>query len=144
MNWGTSIAVFYCVFVALFLTLVISSAQEEFHLVREDYYAAELNHEDRLTQMRNLQELGSSVDVRYISQAEEIQIRLPENTDLSRGSIWLYRPSDSRQDIHLDLEGQMALAIPAKDMTAGLWRIQTEWTAENGKTYWQEQTMVLP
>ena len=147
MNWGTSIALVYGAFVALLLTLVFASAQEDFHLVREDYYAAELAHEDRLEQIRNLQELGASVDVAFIPQSQELRVALPANTDVIQGSVWLYRPSDSRQDRHFDLasdQADVSYLIATNDLNPGLWRVQTEWKASNGKAYWQEHTLVLP
>lgn len=147
LNWGTSIAIFYGIFVLLFLSLVVASTKEDFHLVRKDYYAAELVHEDRMNQIRNLEASGSDIDIHVRPEKKLMEIQIPENIRPTQGKIWLYRPSDARLDKTWDVmkaDNPNQILISLAGLQGGMWRCQLQWTDREGVEYWFEQQVVFP
>ena len=47
-NWGTKIGLFYSSFVLFILGMIFLSSQEQYDLVTEDYYAAEINFQSTI------------------------------------------------------------------------------------------------
>ena len=142
MNWGIRITFAYLAFVALILSLVIGSVQQDFHLVTKDYYAQELAYESRINELQNTH--GLEVQPIIQKQPGELTIHLPSTLTDIKGTIHLYRPSDARLDrkwdIALSPSGQQSL--PTAGLRKGLWKVQLEWEA-TGKTYYFEKSLIL-
>ena len=56
-NWGYKITVFYLVFIAGIMYLVIQSSRQKMDLVTTDYYAQELKYQDKIDQSKRAGEL---------------------------------------------------------------------------------------
>jgi nitrogen fixation protein FixH len=72
-----------------------------------------------------------------------LSVRLPPGHGAdARGTVTLYRPSDSRADqiVRLSVDASGAQQVALTGLAAGRWRVQVEWEA--GETpYYYEQTM---
>ena len=145
MNWGMKIAIAYSSFVVLMLVLVFASATQEFHLVREDYYAAEMDYESHLEKVRNTESLSSKVEVWYEADQETIGIRLPADIKQSSGNVLLYYPTSARKDreIHWESTSETSLLFEAKELASGLCRVKLTWESE-GISYFSEHMLYLP
>jgi hypothetical protein len=131
--------------VLLMLALVFASATQEFHLVREDYYAAEMVYESHLQKTRNTENLSSRVEVWYEADQEKIGIRLPADIKRSSGSLLLYYPTSARKDreISWDPTTETELLFDAKALASGLCRVKLDWVSE-GIPYFSEHMLYLP
>ncbi|MEM7659135.1 MAG: FixH family protein [Bacteroidota bacterium] len=145
MSWGIKIAIAYSSFVLFMLALVFASATQDFHLVREDYYAAELDYEHHLDRVRNAQALTAPVQVQLDADHQQILVQLPEDIATSSGQVLFYYPTDSHQDQERTWEqesGQEILLSPER-LASGLVRIKINWDSE-GTLYYHEQLIYLP
>lgn len=143
MSWGYRILLLYLGFVALIVTLVFASTQQEFQLEVKDYYGKEKEVNDHLQRVNNSRNLQQQVQISYDAGARGINIRFPEAMEGISGQVQLFRPSDSRLDRFVTLSAGDRQLIPADDMLHGLWRVRINWSA-GGVNYYDEAPLNLP
>lgn len=141
MNWGIKIIILYAGFVVMILGFVIAASMQDFHMVNEDYYAAEQRYGQQVERIRNTRQLAAQPEIQY--QGGAVQIRFPEGATAEAGSLLLYRPSDSRLDRREALnlqDGQQT--IRTGSLARGLWRAQLSWE-QGGKGYFVEKVLIV-
>jgi nitrogen fixation protein FixH len=145
LNWGTGIAIFYSLFVLVMVFMVIKSAQNQSHLVQENYYRKDLNYESFRQKRENAQNMAEQVTIQYLSNQSQIRLQFPSDMATASGEIAMYRPSnkflDKKLKLVLDKNGQMLIPV-TKEMAKGLWKIQLDWENEN-RLYYCEENIVI-
>ena len=65
--------------------------------------------------------------------------------EIEQGNVVLYRPSDARHDLRVDvsLDDAYAQVIVVEKPLRGLWSARLSWQME-GEGYYLEETVVLP
>ena len=63
MNWGNSIILTFVLFASFVIYLVVQTFRASTDLVAEDYYAQEINYQQKIEQRANLEKLGEKVSV---------------------------------------------------------------------------------
>lgn len=144
MNWGWRIVVLYGGFVALILTLVIGSVQQEYHLVTENYYAEEIAYGDKMEKMANASALTAPLEILLDREKDLLRIKYPDNPSSLDGEIRLYRPSNAREDQAFEVlpDSNHEQAIDLDALARGMWRVQVEWS-DGQKSYFKEQVLIL-
>ncbi len=139
MNWGHKITIVFILFAAGMLTLVIKSMRTRIDMASDNYYAAELRHQQTMDATANANRLLTQV---RISQHEEVlEIVLPAEMREQQltGEIHFYRPSDARKDFKMpltpDVEGR--IFVGRQRLSKGTYNIKLQWEA-GGKPYYQE------
>jgi hypothetical protein len=143
-NWATGVVFVYSAFALSTTAFVTFAMSRSVDLVRADYYAESLRHDDRLQAIDNAARLGSAAAV--VAQAGSIEIALPPSQRATaRGTITLYRPSSAAADRHLDLTidaaGRQRVAMG--DAAPGLWIVQLAWSA-GGREFYLERPITVP
>lgn len=143
MNWGTRIIIMYVGFVALIITLVVVSMRQQVDLVTPDYYAKELKYQTNIDKTKNYNELKTSL--KCTIQSENIVIDFPDEhkTEMIRGEVLIYKPSDAKSDKLITIEsnnGQML--IPTSVFIKGMYKVKVDWQV-NGIDYFSEQVINL-
>lgn len=141
MNWGIKIVILYTGFVVMILGFVIAASMQDFHMVNEDYYAAEQRYGQQVERIHNTRLLPAQPEILYTEGG--IDIRFPEGVSADAGSLLLYRPSDAGLDRRatLDLVGGQQ-RIETGRLARGLWRAQLSWE-QGGTGYYVEQVIVV-
>jgi hypothetical protein len=141
MNWGHKIAILYGAFACLIMFMVYKAMQEDVSLVTPDYYTQTLTYQDEINQRELTFESGRKPLVESMREAEQITVTFPVQEAIT-GKVWLYRPSDSEQDVHetFSLAVGEPLILSMKDKPFGLWRIKVNFKAA-GKDYLTEQVI---
>ncbi|MEM9718078.1 MAG: FixH family protein [Bacteroidota bacterium] len=145
MNWGTKIALAYLVFASGLFALVYKATQTEFHLVTENYYEKELQHNAQMIAKENSRNLKEPVKISYSPDLEAIQFSFPAEVEHLTGEVLFYHPVNSHKDQIFPiskLEGNQ-FHIDRNDLEAGRWKLQLSWTSE-GKNFFDEKTLFLP
>src|ERR1041385_2853899 len=140
MSWRIRITIVYLCFVALIVSMVVISASNKSELVAKDYYAQELNYQQRIDAIANEQALAESV-MHEIKQAG-INFFYPvteQQKDFS-GEIVFFRPSDSSKDLKLKLQfdSEGNLFVSKKILSKGLYKMCISWH-NKGKDYYKEE-----
>lgn len=137
MNWGHGIIIGFGLFVAYILYFVFASYQQEMDLVSEDYYAQEVNYQDRIDQTENGLQWENEVQLEGVASGLQITFSESALAGLSQGTVKIFRPSDVKLDLTLpltlDTAGQMT--IPAQLIKQGRYEVQFFWETSNGPVY---------
>lgn len=142
MSWGKKIAIFYTVFAVSMLSAVIFASMQTLHLVSEDYYQEEIAYENRIQEIKNVQELGEEVKVEQVSESE-FSFHFPKSAQEAIGLIQFYRPSDARLDRAFPIklaDGKQLILVD--ELAGGNWQVQIQWV-QDGKAFYQELDVSL-
>jgi len=139
MNWGKSIVLAFILFGCFIGYMVMRAFQENFDLVTEDYYAEEINYQQKLDKLSAASRDGQEVQVKQ--DGDKILLVFPnENV---RGTIQFYHPSrklfDRKYEIKLEGRSQR---IDRSDLVAGNYRVNISWDT-SGKEYYQESKLYI-
>jgi hypothetical protein len=142
MSWGYKITILYLGFVGFMIFMVIQCVQQDLFLVRDDYYEADLNYQEKFESMENAAPFISQLQVERDGEGNLI-LTYPadfEGKDLN-GKIHLYRPSNSNLDRFFDINLSQGTTqiLPAQNLTGGLWEIRMECEAEGVEYYFEKE-----
>ena len=144
MSWGYKITFLYLGFVAMILTLVFMSLQQDIHLVTENYYEKEHDFTKQVQNSFNSASLETPLQMDYQAKAKVFQLQFPQGFEGIEGTIQFYRPSDAKEDfeVKIEVDGQNLQQIDTKDLIAGLWKINVNWSA-GGKEVFDEKQLIF-
>lgn len=138
MNWGLRIGLLYGGFVAGIVAMVVLSTQQQIDLVRTDYYAAELKHQDRIDETANATALNGKVALSRNGEAVNIQLPADLNGKNIKGTAYFYRPSDAKLDLTFPLQpDSTGSQLITGKLTPGIYNVQVQWNCD-GKNYFSE------
>ena len=139
MNWGNRIVVAFVLFAAFIGYMVVKAFQEDFDLVAEDYYAQEINYEQKMVKLANAESLGKKVDSRQ--EAKNLVFKFPDRN--VSGTVQFYHPSREIFDKTFDITPSEGLQVISKqELIPGNYRININWNAD-GKDYLQESKIFI-
>lgn len=143
-NWGTRIAIFYLVFVAGMIYLVVRSSQQSIELVTDDYYAQEIKYQERIDQINRTSSLSEQPFINYDQDIISIDLPAEFKGKEVKGTLLLYCPSNSVNDKSMSFQtkdGLIRMSVPEKNN--GQHEIQISWEA-NGTTYYADKKIFIP
>ncbi len=144
MSWGIKITVLYVSFMVLIVTMVVISSSSKAELVAKDYYAQELNYQQRITAISNEQELNESISHELSNGTFVLSFPSASKSADFNGELVFFRPSDSSKDVKLKLnfneEGKQI--IDTRNYTKGVYKICISWH-NNGKDFYKEEVINL-
>jgi hypothetical protein len=140
MNWGLKIAIVYTGFVLLIGSMVFISVGNKSELVARDYYAQELDYQQRIDAMSNERILHKSIT--HFVSADSIQLSFPV-TDIAKdfeGELYFFRPSDMSKDVKLKLsfDANGEQRISKKQLAKGLYKMCISWKNHSTSFYKEE------
>ena len=143
MNWGHKIIIVYAIFVAGMLFLAFKSSKQNIDLVTEDYYAKELQYQQKIDESKRTALLSAPVNFEVINH--ELTIHFPKDFDTKKitGDVALYCPSDVKKDINKQFmvtDSAVNITIPAS--YHGLHYVKINWMAE-GVNYYFEKKIII-
>ncbi|MEQ9468047.1 MAG: FixH family protein [Ekhidna sp.] len=139
MNWGKGIVLAFICFAAFIGYMVVRSFQEDFDLVAEDYYAQEINYQQKLDKLSNTAEDGLSVSVKQ--NMEDVILEFP---DQASGKIDFYHPSRKLFDrsFNIELSKENIQRIAKSDLVPGSYRVNISWRS-NEEDYYQQSSIYI-
>jgi nitrogen fixation protein FixH len=144
LNWGTGIALVYTVFATATAGFVTFALGRPVELVSADYYEQSLRQDKRIAAERGAADLGPVLTVDE-SATPSATISLPAaQVPDARGTVTLYRPSDSRADQVVLLQPGVngVQRLPLDRLAAGRWLVQLRWSS-GGRDYYFERAVHL-
>ncbi|MEY4929347.1 MAG: hypothetical protein RI909_71 [Bacteroidota bacterium] len=139
MKWVVAAFVFFGLFIG---SLVVICVREDINLVSKDYYQQELNHQAKMTQQVNTNQLTDKPQLSF--EDHSVKLVFPFSSSMEKGVLRVVRPSDDQLDQQFELsamEGD-SQSFTLKVWEKGLYRVSLTWTME-GKDYYFEKVMVL-
>jgi hypothetical protein len=143
-NWGVKITAVYILFVMGIMYLVIQSSRQSVDLVTPDYYAEEIQYQEKINQTRRAEAL--SAPIQYSLREQLLEIRFPSEFKGKEinGTVLLYYPADSKKDLTVPIRteaNKMTLTIP--DKSSGMHILQVTWKS-GGEAYYFEEPLFIP
>ncbi len=143
MNFGVKITVLYISFVVLILTMVFMCFGQDVELVSADYYAQEIQFQDKINAINNEKSLGESIQ--HSINKNEIVLTI-DSVLLSNdfeGTINFFRPSDSSKDLKLKMKfANNEQVVSRKNLIHGAYKLQLSWTS-NKTNYFKEEVIFI-
>jgi nitrogen fixation protein FixH len=144
MNFGGKIVILYLSFVGLILTLVFMSYGQKVELVSTDYYAQEINFQQKINATNNEKSLSGS-SITHVINGNSVILKI-DSALLSndfKGTITFFRPSDSSKDFQLKMNFvNNEQIIETKELIHGAFKLQLSWTS-NEKNYFKEEVIFI-
>lgn len=144
MNFGGKIVVLYLSFVGLILTLVFMSYGQKVELVSTDYYAQEINFQQKINATNNEKSL-SGASISHVINGNSVILKI-DSALLSndfKGTATFFRPSDSSRDLSFKMNFvNNEQIIEAKELIHGAYKLQLSWTS-NQKNYFKEEVIFI-
>lgn len=144
MNFGGKIIILYLSFVGLILTLVFMSYGQKVELVSADYYAQEINFQQKINATNNEKSLsGASITHSINGNSVILKIDSVLLTNDFNGTVTFFRPSDSSKDFQLKMNFvNNEQIIDSKKLIHGAYKLQLSWTS-NQKNYFKEEVLFI-
>ncbi len=131
----------FVLFAAFILFMVVRAFQEDFDLVAEDYYAQEINYQNKLRQKANLYKLNDKVSI--FRENGHLILSFPKNTTCS-GEIHFYHISrkifDKKFTIDLDVGNRQIIKL--SELAAGQYSANITW-GDGNKEYFQQERIFI-
>lgn len=140
-NWGHGITVFYLIFVAAVVSVLIASFSVDHSLVADDYYAKDLAYQEQYNKAKKyLDAKQGDVKVKVLSEEESLEIYF-SSSNAVEGKVHFYRPSDQRKDFTVEIV-EKEIKFSTLSLERGNWILKIEWI-EAGETYYCEHKIYL-
>ena len=137
MSWGVKITILYIGFVVLILSMVAMTMRQKVDLVSKDYYAQELNFQNKIDQSNRANALVEPLN--WIVSNGKIEINFPKEFKNQKitGTINLFRPSDASLDKKIAVSSLQngKQIISTSTLKAGVYKIQIEWNVGEESFY---------
>ncbi len=140
-HWGTGITIFFLLFVVSMTCLVVATTRHPPQMVQPDYYALDLNYQERLEKKQNTAALAAPPQVYFDAARGSIQIKMSAGMIAQHGTVKCYRSSTTLDDYTAKIEDAAWLGIPAGHFTTGRWHVELDWVVADGKKYFWETTV---
>ncbi|MBS1544621.1 MAG: FixH family protein [Bacteroidetes bacterium] len=142
MNWGKWIVVSFILFALFIGTLTAVCMREDVSLVSRNYYQEELLFQQQIARMNNAAQLPERPSVR-ISDGQ-LEVAYSDFSNLEKGSLTLFRPSDEKLDRRFDLRtvSDPIQRFDVSQLPAGLYKVKLLWSSR-GKEYYTENNIYL-
>jgi len=144
MSWGLRITVLYMAFVALIVTLVVVSANQDIELESKDYYAQELKYQQKIDALNNTNELTSSVS--HLVNANDVLLNFPQDQAANgiKGDVLFFCQYDSKKDkrVVLSVNANGEQLIPFSLLSPGKYTMKISWNVL-GKDFYKESPITI-
>lgn len=143
-NWGHKLTLAFSAFVVFIFVMVYKAVNTDFQLVTKEYYKDELAYQEVIDGTNKANQLSTAVSIQQVN--DQLIIQLPEEMKQQTvtGTIWLYCPSEDKNDRKLVLtvneEGKQF--ISTKTIAAAGYWAKIRWQANN-QTYYTEQRITI-
>ena len=144
INWGTGIALSIIFFTLISLAFIYFAFNQEVNLVRDDYYEAELEYNEKMETLNRTANLKDNVRVSLDNKNLSIQFPQEFDWEKIKGKVLLYRPSDRRLDrsYDIDLDSTYIQLIKKDLLSPGMWKVQINWSIDTINYFNEEIIMV--
>lgn len=143
-NWGHKLTLAFSAFVIFIFVMVYKAVNSNFQLVTKEYYKEELAYQEVIDGTNKANQLSAAVSIQQVE--DQLIIQLPEEMKQQsvNGSIWLYCPSEDKNDrrIPLLVNGEGKQIISTKTIAAANYLAKIRWQANN-ETYYTEQRISI-
>jgi len=132
--------IFFAVYIGQF---VYRSMQKDLNLVRPDYYAEEIRHQNKIDLRASSIEENKATEI-TLSNENQLEIQFDASHTINEGKLTLFRSSDEKLDQHilLEISASNNSTIDLSTIKKGAWKIHLNYTVDD-KPYLKEQDLFI-
>lgn len=134
---------FFIFFAVSMVSAVVATYRHPPQLMQQDYYALDINYQDRLDKKQNAAAMVTQPQVLLNEAGKSIHVTFPEGMVAQEGTAKCYRSSTTNDDFSTAIGAVGAFDIPANGLTAGRWHVELDWHTADGKKYFWETTLTI-
>jgi nitrogen fixation protein FixH len=129
--WPRALVAFFVFFITSIILFIAFALRQDTHLVRADYYRAEIEHQREIDRQSRANELGPLAVIEYSARHGQLGIRIPSHHAAARaaGEVRFYRPNNPALDHNVRLapreDGKQFIDV--HHLAPGAWRVRLEW-----------------
>lgn len=143
-NWGIAIIIVIILFFGSMAFRIWLSYQQDLNLVMEDYYPKGINFQQQIQKENNLNKLKQKPQI--VLKGAHLLIIYPgsfKGHNL-KGSILVYRPSDSKLDHKFEMnpDTTMIQMIDANQFISGKYQVKMDWEMDDTPYYMEKEIFV--
>lgn len=144
ISWGTGIALVYAAFALSMVAMVLVSRQYDPRLVQKDYYALDLNYQERLERKQNAAALPQDLNINFDQSSKAVVLQFPVSAGQPSGAIKFSQAAAGNDDFNADISADTngVMQIPAGKLPQGRWHVEVTWEA-NGVKYYKETVVTI-
>ncbi len=133
-TWGTGIFLFLAIFLMACAAFIIFAMNQDVNLVHKDYYEKGLDYSEQMNINSRSAKFKNAISAGLHDDFLKIDIEEMLAANIDSGSVLLFRPSDSKNDIAISLEKSVKMVqIPKKELLLGRYIIKFFWYSEGLK-----------
>lgn len=140
--WPYGLLFWFLFLIVVCIGFVIKTSKMNNDLVRKDYYAAGLDHNDRQVALSRTRNMENPPRIELDNENHRMIVYLPA----SAGSavLELYRPNDARMDLRYRLQDNgVPSLLSTTDLHPGKWKASIRWETDGVSYFHQENLFVL-
>lgn len=133
-TWGTGIFLFLVLFLAGSAVFIIFASRQTVNLVHKDYYEKGVDYSEEIKVKERSKEFLDALDIQTTNESLLVNIAPEVAAKIDSGSMYLYRPSDSKEDITLTLEEPTSqVSFQKSELKNGRYILKFTWYNEGVK-----------
>ncbi len=127
LNWGTSLVLFFAIFLSLAAVFIVFSLRQNNDLVTEDYYEKGADYTTDINIQRRSAVFSDSISFVETDQVYKIHIAPSLAGQVKAFNMYFFRPSDKQKDVKISMESDTALYLDKTLLTHGRYKLHLSW-----------------
>lgn len=145
-DWGKGIFIAITLFIIGILSMVSYLISLDFYLVNNNHYEEGVEYQTVIDSKERTANLEDHVVILFDDERVALKVVFPDTvmSNAQEGTMTLYRPNDSKQDLTLPIEFERGdtHVIPMERMDKGKWILTINWKM-NDLEYIEEKTVII-
>lgn len=129
---------FFTLFICFLVTVVVASKKRDNSLVADNYYAQDLDYQNRYEAVGRTPKSTVSIQ----RNLDLLSITISDKIAIKTGEIALYRPSSKASDQALSFT-KNAISINTGTLAKGKWMVKITFTDLDNLSYYREEAIYL-
>jgi len=127
-NWGTGIFAFLALFLIGSAAFIIFAVSQDVNLVHKDYYEKGVDYTEQMNVDARSVQYKDAFSVQLTDDFLKIKIEETLAAKIDSGSVLLFRPSSSKNDITVQVEKSANLVqVSKKNLISGRYILKFSW-----------------
>lgn len=127
-NWGTGIFMFLALFLLASAAFIIFAVRQDVNLVHKDYYEKGVDYTEQMNVNSRSAEFKNAFSATLQNDFLKIDIDEKLVTQIDSGTVLLFRPSNSKNDVSVPVvKSANVVLVPKKDLLSGRYIMKFSW-----------------
>lgn len=133
-NWGTGILIILILFLLACAAFIIFAMRQDVNLVHKDYYEKGVDHTEQMNADARSLQFTDKIKIDYSDEYLLIGFEESLAANIDSGTVILYRPSNSKQDVMLPMNfNENVIKISKSNLVSGRYILKLSWYSEGLK-----------